>query len=80
MTSQAEKLFEAAMRLPPEDRAEFAASLLSSLEPGEDEDAEDAWRGEVENRLEELDSGRVRAMTRDDVQDGILLGMLLGIE
>ena len=80
MTSQAEKLFEAAMKLPPEDRAAFAASLLSSLEPGEDEDAEDTWRGEVENRLEELDSGRVRAMTRDDVQDGILLGMLLGTE
>ena len=80
MTGQADELLNAAMELPPESRAELAASLLSSLEEVVDEDASTVWRIEVANRLEELDTGKVRAVPRDDVQGGILLGMLLGTE
>ena len=80
MTSQADELLEAAMKLPPEERAELAASLLLSLEETTDEDAANAWRAEVENRLEELDSGQVRAVSRDDAQNSILLGMFLGTQ
>ena len=77
MTNQADELLDAAMKLPPEGRAELAASLLSSLE---DEDASTAWRTEIVNRLEELDSGQVRAVSWDDAQNSILLGMFLGTE
>ena len=72
MTNQAERLFEDAMRLPPESRAALAGSLLSSLEPNDDEDAPTAWRTEVVNRLDELDSGQVRAVTWEEARHSIL--------
>ena len=71
MTSQAEKLFKDAMRLPPESRAALAGSLLSSLEPSADEDAAAAWRAEVVSRLEEIDSGQVRLVTWEEAQSEI---------
>lgn len=80
MTSQAEKLLEDAMRLPPETRAALAGSLLSSLDEVADEDAATAWQAEVTKRLEEIDSGQVRLVSRDDAQNSILLGMFLGTE
>ncbi len=78
MTTQAEKILEEAMNLPPESRAELAGTLLLSLEENFDEDVLDDWRSEVEYRLEELDSGRVRAIPREDIQNTLLLGMFLG--
>ena len=80
MTSQAEKLLEDALRLPPETRAALAGSLLSSLDEVADEDAATAWQAEVAKRLEEIDSGQVRLVSRDDAQNNILLGMFLGTE
>ena len=71
MTSQAEKLFEDAMRLPPESRAALAGSLISSLEPSADEDAAAAWRAEVKSRLEEIDSGQVQAVSWEEVRPKI---------
>ncbi len=68
------------MKLPPESRADLAGSLLLSLEENFDEDAAAAWRAEVTKRLEEIDSGQVRLVSRDDAQNSILLGMFLGAE
>ena len=68
------------MKLPPEDRAELADSLLSSLEQSGDKDASTAWRIEVLNRLEELDSGQVEAVSGNDLQHAILFGMLIGTQ
>ena len=66
------------MKLPPESRADLAGSLLLSLEENLDEDAATAWRAEVTKRLEEIDSGQVRAVPREDIQNTLLLGMFLG--
>ena len=68
------------MKLPPESRADLAGSLLLSLEENLDEDAAKAWRAEVTKRLEQIDSGQVRLVSRDDAQNSILLGMFLGAE
>ncbi len=68
------------MKLPPESRADLAGSLLLSLEENFDEDVAAAWRAEVTKRLEEIDSGQVRLVSRDDAQNSILLGMFLGAE
>ena len=80
MTTQTEKILEEAMKLPPESRADLAGSLLLSLEENFDEGAATAWRAEVTKRLEEIDSGQVRLVSRDDAQNSILLGMFLGAE
>jgi putative addiction module component (TIGR02574 family) len=53
--------------LPAEDRARLAARLISSLEPGSDPDAEQAWLAEAERRLDELESGKVDTVPADKV-------------
>lgn len=59
MRPDAARLWSEALKLPPEERAALAASLLDSLEEAVDEGAEAAWASEIAKRLEELDSGRV---------------------
>ncbi|MDQ3280343.1 MAG: addiction module protein [Acidobacteriota bacterium] len=49
MTANAQKLFEEAMTLPVNDRAELAAHLLATLEEAE-ADVEAAWAAEIERR------------------------------
>ena len=50
MTVDAQKLFEAALTLPANDRAELAAQLLASLDEAE-ADVEAAWAAEIERRV-----------------------------
>ncbi len=57
-----DKLFEAAMSLPPEARAALASALIESLDEEVDEDAEAAWAQEIEKRIRDMDEGRVRSI------------------
>lgn len=56
MGSDATKLLEAALKLPPEARAAMASSLLDSLDTTVDPDGEAEWNREIARRLNELDS------------------------
>ena len=47
------------MALPIEARAALINSLIESLDPAIDEDAEEAWKAEIDRRLHEVDSGAV---------------------
>ena len=49
MTMNAQKLFEQALTLAANDRAELAAQLLASLDEAEAE-VESAWAAEIERR------------------------------
>lgn len=62
MRMDTSKLFEEALKLPPEVRAALAGSLIDSLDEVVDEDAEAAWATEISRRVQELDSGAVRAV------------------
>lgn len=55
MTRAARTLYEEALQLSPDERAELMVDLLSSLEgePGEDVDA--AWNVEVQRRAQASD-------------------------
>ncbi len=53
-------LLKEALKLPPEARAALAGSLLDSLDQEVDEDAENAWHTEIDRRLKNLDSGKVK--------------------
>jgi len=53
-------LLKEALKLPPEARAALAGSLLDSLDQEVDEEAESAWHTEVNRRLSDLDSGKVK--------------------
>ena len=62
MSSAAAKLLEEALKLPVEARAALAGSLLDSLDDTIDQDVEEAWALEIARRLEEVQSGKVRAV------------------
>lgn len=60
MKQDTNDLLKEALKLPPEARAALAGSLLDSLDQEVDEDAETAWHAEIDRRLRELDSGKVK--------------------
>ena len=68
MTSAALKqALDLALELPTEERAALAHDLLASLDGPPDVDAEDGWEAEIGRRLDELQSGRVRTVTAEEV-------------
>lgn len=52
MTTNAQKVFQEALTLTANDRAELAAQLLASLDESE-ADVESAWAAEIERRAAE---------------------------
>ena len=54
-----EQLHDAALALPPEERARLAHDLLRSLDGPAASDAADAWITELEKRARELADGTV---------------------
>jgi putative addiction module component (TIGR02574 family) len=62
MKQAPDDLLKQALRLPPEERAALAASLIGSLDQEVDEDAEAAWEAEIHRRLAELDSRTVKTI------------------
>jgi putative addiction module component (TIGR02574 family) len=69
MTAEVPELLKKALALPPEARAELADSLLESLdaEPA-DEGVEAAWSVEIQRRIEEIDSGKVKMIPYEEVR------------
>jgi putative addiction module component (TIGR02574 family) len=49
-----------ALRLPPKARADIAGTLLRSLDDTEDQGVAEAWAAEVERRVADVDSGKVK--------------------
>jgi len=73
MTGQAQRLFDQALQLPAEDRADLALRLLDSM--GEPADAVD--RGGIEEakrRLAEIKRGEVHAVPWPEARDRIFAG------
>lgn len=72
MGSDASKLLEAALKLPPEARAAMAGSLLESLDTAVDADAEAEWDREIAHRLKDLDAAPARVVSWNDARRKIL--------
>lgn len=72
MGSEATKLLEAALKLPPEVRAAMAGSLLDSLDTTVDADAEKDWEQEIARRLKDLDSPHPPLVAWSDARRKIL--------
>jgi putative addiction module component (TIGR02574 family) len=67
MADPASKLEAKALQLPPEQRAQLAERLISSLDQSVDPDSEELWIREAERRLEELESGGVEPVPAERV-------------
>jgi putative addiction module component (TIGR02574 family) len=63
MERQAAELLRDALALPPEARAALIDSLIESLDQTIEEGAEEAWRQEIELRLQQIDSGAVELIS-----------------
>lgn len=64
MSHQLEIVEAQALKLSPEERAKLADRLITSL--FEDHEIEDAWAAEVEQRIEEVESGRAKLISAAD--------------
>jgi putative addiction module component (TIGR02574 family) len=68
MAVSREHVFREALELEQSDRAELAAQLIDSLDPGSDENVEQAWMQELDRRVAELNSGDARTIPWDVVR------------
>ena len=68
MMQEAQELLKKALALPDKERADLAGSLIDSLDDIVDENAEAAWQKEVVRRLEDVQSGKVKTTSWDDVR------------
>ena len=71
-SEKSSRVFEEALALSPRERAKLAASLIDSLDPETDDDAEEAWRLEVARRVKELDAGEVETLDWAEARRQIL--------
>ncbi len=60
MTKGTEAVLAEALRLDADSRAQLAAELLASLDGPSDPDAEAAWQAEIEQRVADLNAGKVK--------------------
>ena len=63
MERHAAELLRDALTLPPEARAALIDSLIDSLDQTSEEGAEEAWRQEIELRLQQIDTGAVELIS-----------------
>ena len=61
-------LQEAALSLPPDERAALAEKLLSSLDEPSEAELERTWLSEAARRAGELDRGDVQGISEEDVR------------
>lgn len=68
MAATPKELYEEAMNLSDEERAELVGLLLETLDVGDDRGVEAAWLKEIEKRVEELDSGATESIPWTEVR------------
>ncbi len=72
MTSEARKLFQDALHLTDQDRADLAANLIESLDRTVDEGANEAWESEVARRMNDLDGEAIQPVPWPEARRQIL--------
>jgi putative addiction module component (TIGR02574 family) len=68
MERDAAELLKDALALSPEVRAALIDSLIGSLDQAVDATAEEAWRGEIYRRLQQIDDGAVSLVPWDEAR------------
>ena len=71
MMQQALELLQKALTLPEEERTVLVRSLIESLEEVADQGAERAWDEEIARRISDLDSGKAKTVSWEEVRQRI---------
>lgn len=67
MTQEARELLQKALALSENERAELAGNLIASLDASVDQDVDAAWQQEVVRRLHDVQSGKVKTFSWEEV-------------
>jgi putative addiction module component (TIGR02574 family) len=67
MSKLVKKFADEALLLPREDRVELVEELLQSLNSSYQKEIDDLWEAEVENRVREIEEGKVRTIDGEKV-------------
>ena len=78
MSPKALQLLREALSLPPKARADIAGTLLRSLDVEDDPDVEAAWAVEIERRLRDVQSGKVKLIPWEQVRRRLRAGLRRG--
>jgi len=68
MSPTLETLYQAALALPEEQRAELVDRLLDTLPPDVPSQLHPAWRAELKRRSAQVDAGEVTPVPWDEVR------------
>ena len=72
MNVDAEKLLNAVLALPADDREAIAELLLLSLDKRDANEIELAWEEEIKRRVREVKDGTATLVPWEQVRDGLL--------
>ena len=66
-------ILDKALLLPDSDRTQIAEQLIPSLDRGIEpsREVELAWQQEIERRLNQIDSGKVKCIPWEEVRDNL---------
>ncbi len=67
MSFSASEFYEAGLALPPSVRKDIALRLLESVEVVDDDAIEEAWTNELSSRVDDIVSGKVTAVSGEQV-------------
>jgi putative addiction module component (TIGR02574 family) len=69
MTAGMDDITQLALTLPVDQRAQVASALLASLDdPADSAEVHEAWTAEIKSRVDDITSGRVQTLSRDEVR------------
>lgn len=69
-----EQLLAESRKLPRKERARFALALVRELEDDEEDrdvDTHEAWTGELQKRLDEVNAGTVEPLTLEQFRERV---------
>jgi putative addiction module component (TIGR02574 family) len=68
MTQEAAELLRRALSLPVSERADLAGSLIESPDETHYPSVEPAWDEEVQRRMADIDSGKIKPISLDEAR------------
>ena len=67
MSSNAEKILQEALNLPPQDRAEVLERLLATFQEAPNPETDKLWAQEAEDRIDAHDGGELGSVSAEEV-------------
>ena len=66
-----EEIEASVLHLPQPDRSRLATRLLASLEEDDDFPVSDAWRREINRRVDDIESGRAVLVSHEEATERV---------